>query len=50
MTLLKQITILSLLETKKKYEEKEYLDYLNENELQRVMSNAVKLMTDLGDY
>ena len=32
-----------LMETKKKYEEKEYLDFLDETELQRVMSNAVKV-------
>ena len=30
-------------DSKKKYEENEYLDYLNETELQRVMSNAVKI-------
>jgi site-specific recombinase XerD len=32
-----------LLLNKFKYEEKEYLDYLDETELQRVMSNAVKI-------
>ena len=32
-----------LIETKKKYEEKVYLDYLDEQELQRVMTNAVKI-------
>ena len=32
-----------LMDSKKKYEEKEYLDYLDENELQRVMGNAVKI-------
>ena len=32
-----------VMETKKKYQENEYLDFLNETELQRVMSNAVKV-------
>ena len=32
-----------LMDSKKKYEENEYLDYLNETELQRVMGNAVKV-------
>jgi len=32
-----------LMDSKKKYEENEYLDYLNETELQRVMGNAVKI-------
>ena len=32
-----------LMDSKKKYEEKEYLDYLDEQELQRVMTNAVKI-------
>jgi hypothetical protein len=32
-----------VMETKKKYQENEYLDFLNESELQRVMSNAVKV-------
>ena len=32
-----------VMETKKKYQKNEYLDFLNETELQRVMSNAVKI-------
>ena len=32
-----------VMNSKKKYEENEYLDYLNETELQRVMGNAVRI-------